>query len=133
MWTETDLHQLTDNHMADDMPAWSPDGHLVAYYSGFPPAIQLINTDGEDPQPLINGKEGYGWQPAWSPDGKQIAFVSPRDGDDEIFVVNVDGSDLRQITDNSEKDASPTWSSDGVQLAFTSDRGWRLGNLRDEY
>jgi TolB protein len=36
--------------------------------------------------------------PVWSPDGNQIAFYSNRDGDFEIYVVNSDGSNLRQIT-----------------------------------
>jgi len=60
--------------------------------------------------------------PAWSPDGKQVAFVSLQDGDDEIFVVNVDGSDLRQLTNNSDKDEMPAWSADGLQLVFSSNR-----------
>ncbi|MDP6697990.1 MAG: hypothetical protein QF558_09570, partial [Acidimicrobiales bacterium] len=34
------------------------------------------------------------WHPAWSPNGKQIAFESDRDGDEEIFVMNADGSDV---------------------------------------
>jgi len=118
----TDLHQLTDNLVADEAPSWSPDGQTIAYYSGFPLVITLMNADGGDIRPLIEGKEGYGLDPVWSPDGQQIAFVSLRDGDDEIFVVNVNGSDLRQLTDNSDSDREPAWSSDGQQLAFMSDR-----------
>ena len=62
------------------------------------------------------------WDAAWSPDGQQIAFTSSRDGDDEIFAVNVDGSNLRQLTDNNAKDTSSAWSADGLQIVFSSDR-----------
>ena len=51
--------------------------------------------------------------------GGRIAFYSDRDGDWEIFVMNADGSDLRQITMNSAiTDAHPAWSPDGNRIAF---------------
>ena len=52
----------------------------------------------------------------------QIVFQSDRDGDFEIYVMNVDGSELTQLTDNSASDEYPTWSPDGSQIAFTSNR-----------
>ncbi|HEX9649103.1 MAG TPA: hypothetical protein VGA21_00970 [Cyclobacteriaceae bacterium] len=60
--------------------------------------------------------------PVWSPDGNQIAFYSNRDGDFEIYVVNSDGSNLRQITSNEFNDGSPTCSPDGKKLLFKSNR-----------
>ncbi len=52
----------------------------------------------------------------------RIAFVSNRDGDDEIFVMNVDGSGQTQLTHNTDADTDPAWSPDGTQLVFTSTR-----------
>ncbi len=53
----------------------------------------------------------------------RIAFVSDRDGDDEIYVMNADGGGVVQLTDNDFSDIHPTWSSDGGRIAFASDRG----------
>ncbi|MCY4473859.1 MAG: hypothetical protein OXC83_00275, partial [Chloroflexi bacterium] len=62
------------------------------------------------------------WGPAWSPDGRRIAFVSDRDGDDDIYVMNADGSGVVRLTDNDADDFSPAWSPDGGRIAFVSDR-----------
>ena len=54
----------------------------------------------------------------WSPDGKQIAFRSQRDGNDEIYVMNADGTCQRNLTNDPVNDWSPAWSPDGTQIAF---------------
>jgi len=61
-------------------------------------------------------------EPTTIPNADQILFNSDRDGDQEIYVVNVDGSDLRQLTDNSFFESNPAWSADGQQMAFVSDQ-----------
>lgn len=52
----------------------------------------------------------------------KIAFVSDRDGDNEIFLMNADGSEVIQLTDNWSNDTAPAWSPDGEWIAFGSDR-----------
>lgn len=52
----------------------------------------------------------------------EIAFVSDRDGNAEIYLMNRDGTGLTNLTDHPAEDRSPTWSRDGEQLAFVSDR-----------
>ncbi len=59
---------------------------------------------------------------SFSPDGSEILFAANHDGDLEIFVVNVDGSDQRQLTDNGGQDFFPSWSPDGQTIVFSSDR-----------
>jgi Tol biopolymer transport system component len=52
----------------------------------------------------------------------RIAFVSDRDGNQDIYTLNSDGSDLRRLTTQPGVDRAPAWSPDGQQLAFVSDR-----------
>jgi len=52
----------------------------------------------------------------------QIAFVSDRDGNPEIYVINTDGSGVTRLTKNPAGDYAPTWSPDGTRIAFYSER-----------
>jgi len=58
-------------------------------------------------------------EPAWSPDGTKIAFVSQRDGNDQIYVMNADGSGQTRLTHDTASDLTPAWSSDATQIMFT--------------
>lgn len=59
-----------------------------------------------------------------------LAFVSERDGNSEIYVVNVDATGLQRLTNNAGRDLDPAWSPDGKRIAFASDRaGTGAGDL----
>jgi TolB protein len=59
---------------------------------------------------------------AWSPDGRKLAFVSLRDGNREIYVMNADGSGQENLTRQPASDSHPSWSPDGRKLGFVSRR-----------
>jgi len=52
----------------------------------------------------------------------RIMFVSDRDGNDEIYAMNADGSDQSNLTHNPATDSFPAWLPDGSKIAFVSDR-----------
>lgn len=114
------------------MPDWSPDGRSIAFanldvdhrgisvvevhrtLSGGPADVRIVTeTDGHIPEEA----------PDWSPDGTRIAFTSHRSGSSDIWVVDADGTDVRDLTgDAVALDTSPDWSPDGARIVFGSDR-----------
>ena len=61
--------------------------------------------------------------PSWSPDGHRLVFSGDHGGITDLYTVNADGSDLRQLTSDKYADLQPQWSPDGSTLAFATDRG----------
>ncbi|MEE9268823.1 MAG: S41 family peptidase [Candidatus Krumholzibacteria bacterium] len=76
---------------------------------------------------LTNSSGAHDKWPRWSPDGKKIVFISDMDGEEELHLVNQDGSGkVEQLTDNGgEMRYLPVWSPDGKRIAF-SDKNGRL-------
>jgi len=80
--------------------------------------IVILSRDGNNPRDLTNDKF-FDRYPRWSPDGRKVAFVSDRSGFYEIWMINADGTNLRQVTfRNLEGTSFPLFSPDGGQLLF---------------
>lgn len=60
--------------------------------------------------------------PSWTPDGRHIVFSSQRNGRADLFVMNADGSERRQLTDTTAEENAPAVSFDGRSIAFETDR-----------
>lgn len=97
-------------------PGLEPGRSIRPPPSPDPPSIKLPDPPGPiaPPDPPIK-------PPGPIAPANDIAFSSDRDGNDEIYVMNADGSGQARLTDNSAVDISPTWSPDGAQNAFTTD------------
>lgn len=83
--------------------------------------VLLVRPDGRPPLSLIKSEDRY-FFPAVSPDGSQIAFCSDQEGKCNIYVMNADGTGVRQLTHASGENRAPAWSPDGKRLAFASNR-----------
>jgi len=109
----TNPRRVTDDDASDRLPAWSPDGALIAWSRD--QDVYVMAWDGSSPTRLA---EDAGF-PAWSPDGSLIAYASQGD----IFAMRPDGSHVENITNNpSGWDSVPAWSPDGTKIAFASNR-----------
>jgi Tol biopolymer transport system component len=122
------VRNLTNDPNPDFQPAWSPDGDRIAFVSLVVASshfdqVYTMNPRGGDRTRLTDIEGGNAQEPAWSPDGGQIAFHVSFGGaiDDEIYVMDADGSGLVQITDNDRSDSNPVWGPDGTRLAFVRD------------
>jgi Tol biopolymer transport system component len=124
------LRQLTRNAVVDEGPAWSPDGHKIAWASWRDGTgdVFVMNADGSDQQNLTR-RPGNQGGPQWSPDGRAILFTAvppgqplsptlwPHRGD--VYVMNADGSGQRNLTHTrGSGEIDPSWSPDGQNIVF---------------
>jgi Tol biopolymer transport system component len=125
---------LTDTGAGAQFPHWSPDGKRIVFQTT--PVVNgrfvyrnifVINVDGTGLTKLTNSSTYQNRRPAWSPDGTRIAFSSNRDGNDEIYVMNADGSNPIRLTHDVHSNQAPDWSPDGSKIVFQSNR---TGNLQ---
>ncbi len=94
----------------------SPDGRWIVF--DLLGNIYRIPFEGGEAE-LLAGGVAFGHQPRYSPDGDLIAFTSDRSGVDNIWVMNADGSDPRQITfDDDPYPTSPYWTPDGQYIVM---------------
>jgi TolB protein len=133
----TGIRQVTNLGWVAGPTAWSPNGKQIAFIGYYDyivdgaagdREIYVVNVgNGKITQLTDNHVEDEGDHAGWSPDGKLFSFSSRRDGGDlDIFVMNANGTGVRQITgiggDGAVDDDDSFWSPDGKYLAFQSTR-----------
>ncbi len=105
-------------------PIWSPDSRYIAFTSSQNPSIfcqgwndnilsdtniELYDNNSGTSRSITPDRNKGNLFPAWSPDGSQISFVSNRSGAPEIWVMNSDGENLRQLTHNNQSITFISW------------------------
>lgn len=130
----TDERQLTNLEEGACQPAWSPTGDQLIFtspcrlnvkqYAGSSLWLIDVDHDGNSSDPRqLRTAPGGDFDPAWDPNGGRLAFTSVRDNRPQIYVMNVDGSEVKNLTDDLAQNRQPVWSPNGSQLLFVSTRG----------
>jgi tol-pal system beta propeller repeat protein TolB len=109
-----DQQRLTRNIGSLYAPELSPNGEWIAF-TNHGNGVWVMKPDGENAHPITHRDDV---DPTWSPDGSMIAFASSRNGGRQLFIMNADGSNIRQVTDLNNMGGRSTWSPDGTKLAF---------------
>ena len=123
--------RLTKNRQIDKSPSWSPNGKRIAFASSRAGnfEIYVMDANGGNQRNLTNDRHNDR-SPSRSPDGKRIAFTSDRDWlldkdgwpTNEIYVMDTDGRNPQNLTENFVYEWDPSWSPDGKRIAFASSR-----------
>ena len=109
-------------------PEWMPDGKSILYCTDddlHPPqknAAEIYRIDVATGRiaTVIGG--GVNTYPVPSPDGRRIAFRKMLDTNSEVFVANIDGTGVTNLTNNPTFEGWPAWSPDGKRIAFAGNR-----------
>ncbi len=105
-------------------PSVSPDGRRIAYFEYTDGTLNLvtINIDGSEKKALTDFEDGTWFQRVdWSPDGKTLAVAVFRQFQQDIYLMDADGGNLRALMFDRWEDGDPEWTRDG-DLLFNSDR-----------
>ncbi|MBI5584306.1 MAG: PD40 domain-containing protein [Deltaproteobacteria bacterium] len=110
-------------------PAWSPDGRWIAAsvgptFAGVGGRVDIwkFRSDGRDAVNLTGGSGGSNGFPYFSPDGRWIVFRSDRDGNMEIYRMNLDGTNPVRLTRHEGVDTMPAFAPASDRIAFVSRR-----------
>jgi TolB protein len=123
-----------DLRLAGQQPSWAPDNNRFVMracdFTGNRCGLWIADAAGNRLQPALEYDRAA--HPDWSPLDEQIVYQSPENGSWDLFVINADGSDKRQLTDGEGIEGLPAWSPDGQWIAYLSNQGggWQIEIIR---
>jgi Tol biopolymer transport system component len=120
-----------------ESPSWLPDGSGLVFagncngkfaiYRGdlrynAPPTGDYISAEIVNIRAITNTPAADNYFPRVSPDGTKVAFASNRSGTGNLYLINIDGSGERRLTNHAADDGAASWSPDGSEIVFDSNR-----------
>jgi hypothetical protein len=123
--------RITVDAGSEGEPVWTPDGARIIYTAaprGGAPQLVSVRADGTDPKPLT-ASAGGNRSADISPDGRRVALVSTRDGNPEIYELDIDRGEAKRITRTGDREAAPRYLPSG-DLIFLVEKGNKARLMR---
>jgi TolB protein len=126
-----DLHFYNQRASVNETPGFTPDGKQMVYASSAPNdrccRIYIANLDGSGLRPITTSSF-IDVEPKVNPKtGNEIVFVSGRSGPQQIYRMNMDGTDIERLTPGEGEASNPSWHPDGQMIAYAWTRGYAQG------
>jgi TolB protein len=116
------VRQLTDRLGILNSPEISPDGSSIVFMHSYPSGdryeLWVMDRAGGNPHRIFNGQ---GWDPTWSPDGTQILFASDAGGANQLYIINADGTGLRQVSHLPALRGRSDWSPQDLIVTYSGE------------
>jgi TolB protein len=115
---------LTHDRINVEGPCWIPGGRGLLYTSWKNGGEDILEHNlGTGERRVFAGYPGANLSPEVSPDGQKVAMILSRGGSPNLWVCNLDGSGLKQLTHTRDEDSCPTWSPDSREICFVCRSG----------
>ncbi|MFN7141319.1 MAG: hypothetical protein ACK4UN_18485 [Limisphaerales bacterium] len=117
---------ITSDRTEVALPTWVPGQRKLLYSSRRNGFLHLFSHDlTTGSRKLVAGYSGNNYSAAVSPDGRRIAMILTKSGNPDLYVADIDGSNLRQLTRTRDDESSPCWSPDGSTICYVGRSGKR--------
>lgn len=116
---EVTIKRLTSSSVDDRQPSWSKDSQYISFMSrsgGW--QIKKMKVDGSSMTTLAGGAGGI--EPAWQPSNKIAFSRGTSDSTMDVYVMNIDGTGVKKLTNTPQYDEYPDWNRDATKIAFVS-------------